>query len=355
MTDRPFQTRTALGALTGLAVLLGIAWYAFGRAGGPEQRQGPPPPAVVGHVVEPMPFVDALEALGTLAANESVRITSKVANQVTAIRFTEGSQLAAGAVLVTLEDSEARANLAAAEAALVESQNAYDRGVEVARQNLISRAQLDQLEAKLAADQARVRAQQAQLADHTIRAPFAGRVGFRRISIGSLLTPGTEITTLDDTSVMKLEFAVPETFLSTVRAGLEITARSSAYPDEEFKGKVDTVDTRIDPVTRAVAVRAILPNPRGQLKPGMFITVRLIRERKDALLVPEQALVPELDKQFVFVVQDGVVAKREVQIGRRKPGWVEVLAGLSAGETVISEGTQKVREGTAVTLQGVAP
>jgi membrane fusion protein (multidrug efflux system) len=353
VTANPLGTpagRWTAGAV--VAALLVGGWLAFGRQASPENgRAGPAPVGVIGYVVAKRPFVDALEALGTLAANESIRVTSRVSNVITSTRFTEGAHVPAGTVLVTLEDSEARANLAAAEAALVESRNAHQRGQEVSRERLISESQLDQLEAKLRADEARVRAAQAQVADHTIRAPFAGRVGLRRVSVGSLITPGTEITTLDDTSTMKLDFSVPETFLATVREGLEITARSSAYPDIDFKGRVATVDTRVDPTTRAVAVRALLPNPRGQLKPGMFLTVRLIRERSDALLVPEQALVPEQDKQFVFLIADGKAVKREVAVGRRQPGWVEIVSGLAPGDVVIAEGTQKVRDGAPVETQ----
>jgi membrane fusion protein (multidrug efflux system) len=311
---------------------------------------------VVAKLVEPQPFEDRLEAVGTLAANESITVTSKVTAVITAIRFVEGQQVSAGQVLVATEDSEARANLAAAEAAELESRNAWERGKLIYGQQLISKSELDQLDAKLKADHARVLAAQAQLAEHTVRAPFAGRVGLRRVSIGALVNAGTQITTLDDTATMKLDFSVPETFLAAVRAGLEIQARASAFPETLFTGKVATVDTRVDPETRSVAVRALLPNPKGLLRPGMFLTVNLIRERVDALLVPEQALVPEQDKQFVFVVvADGDLRKamkREVRIGRRQPGIVEVVSGLAVGEQVIVEGTLKVRDGAPVTLPG---
>jgi membrane fusion protein (multidrug efflux system) len=317
---------------------------------------GPRPVAVVAKAISPQPFEDRLEAVGTLDANESITVTSKVTAVVTAIRFVEGQQVSAGQVLVATEDSEARANLAAAEAAELESRNAWERGKLIYGQQLISKSELDQLDAKLKADHARVLAAQAQLAEHTVRAPFAGRVGLRRVSIGALVNAGTQITTLDDTATMKLDFSVPETFLAAVRAGLEIQARASAFPETLFTGKVATVDTRVDPETRSVAVRALLPNPKGLLRPGMFLTVNLIRERVDALLVPEQALVPEQDKQFVFVVvADGDLRKamkREVRIGRRQPGIVEVVSGLAVGEQVIVEGTLKVRDGAPVTLPG---
>ena len=342
-----------------VAALAVGGWFLF--AGGGAERGGmggPRPVAVVARAVAPQPFEDRLEAVGTLDANESITVSSKVTAVVTAIRFVVGQQVCSGQVLVSTEDSEARANLAAAQAAALESRNAWERGKQIYGQQLISKSELDQLDAKLKADQARVLAAEAQLAEHTIRAPFAGRVGLRHVSIGALVNAGTEITSLDDTSTMKLDFSVPETFLAATRAGLEIQARTSAYPDARFNGKVATVDTRVDPETRSVAVRALLPNPKGLLRPGMFLTVNLIRERVDALLLPEQALVPEQDRQYVFVVvADGELRKamkREVRIGRRQPGIVEIVEGLAAGEQVIVEGTLKVRDGAPLTLAGDA-
>jgi membrane fusion protein (multidrug efflux system) len=339
------------------AALAGGAWYLMQARGiGRGPAAGAAPIAVIVANAEMRPFEDRLEAVGTLAANESITVTSKVTAVVTAIRFTEGQQVGAGQVLVATEDSEARANLAAAQATLVESDNAFERGKRVYGQQLISRSELDQLEAKHRADQARAHAAEAQLNDHTLRAPFAGRVGLRHVSVGALVTAGSAITTLDDTSTMKLDFSVPETFLAAVRAGLEIQARAGAYPALQFNGKVATVDTRVDPETRSVAVRALLPNSKGLLRPGMFLTVNLIRERVEVLILPEGALVPEQDHQFVFVVAaegDALVAhKRQVHIGRRQPGIVEVVDGVKAGEQVIVEGTLKVRDGAVVSLPG---
>jgi membrane fusion protein, multidrug efflux system len=157
------------------------------------------------------------------------------------------------------------------------------------------------------------------------------------------------ITTLDDTSVMKLDFDVPELFLSILESGLTVAANSVAYPDQDFLGRVSSVDSRVDPVSRSVTVRAELPNDEGLLKPGMFMTVRLSREPALALVVPESAIVPERGKVYVFAVVDGRAERREVQLGRREPGRVELLAGVEEGERVVVEGTQKVRDGSAVT------
>jgi membrane fusion protein (multidrug efflux system) len=187
-----------------------------------------------------------------------------------------------------------------------------------------------------------------------IRAPFAGRVGLRRVSLGSLVNPGTVITTLDDTGTIKLDFTVSESFLSSVTPGLAIAAHSIAYPGRTFEGKVASVDSRVDPSTRSVTVRALVPNPEGLLKPGMFLNVRLSRGAADALLVPEQALVPEQGDVFVFVLKGNSVEKRLIRTGQRRVGEVEVVQGLAAGERVVSEGTQKVRDGAQVKVLDAA-
>jgi membrane fusion protein (multidrug efflux system) len=159
------------------------------------------------------------------------------------------------------------------------------------------------------------------------------------------------ITTLDDTHVIKVDFDLPEIYLSRLESGLTVIAQSAAYPDQEFEGEVSSVDTRVDPVSRTVRVRSIMQNPEGHLRPGMFLTVKLLKENVDALVIPERALIPERSVQYVLVVgENRVVEKRAVQIGRRRPGDVEILSGLSAGETVIVDGTQKAREGREVTI-----
>jgi membrane fusion protein (multidrug efflux system) len=291
-----------------------------------------------------------LEALGTARANESVDITAKVANQVTAVRFEEGQRVRRGAVLVELDGVQARADLAVAEAVLAESRSQYQRSRELYSTKVLSDSQIEQIESTFKANEARVASARSRVSDTVIRAPFDGRTGLRRISVGSLISPGTVITTLDDTSTIKLDFTIPETFLAVVTPGLEITAGSVAYPEARFDGRVASVDSRVDPATRSVTVRALLPNPEGLLKPGMFLTVRLSRGAVDALLVPEHALVPEQGDVFVFVVNDGSAEKRRVRIGERRVGDVQVVEGLVAGELVVTEGTQKLRDGAPVRL-----
>jgi membrane fusion protein (multidrug efflux system) len=264
------------------------------------------------------------------------------------VHFTDGQRVQRGQVLVELDGAQARADLAGAEAARAESASQLNRSRELLSTKALSEAQYDQLEATLKSNEARVAFARSRLDDTVIRAPFGGRVGLRKVSLGSLVNPGMTIASLDDISVIKVDFSVPENVLASLRDGLKVFALSAAFPDREFEGRVTSVDSRIDPVTRSVTVRAIVPNTDGALKPGMFLSVRLDRDVHDAIMIPEAALVPEQSRQFIFVVEDGKASRREVRIGRREPGRVEVVAGLKPGEHVVVEGTQKVREGGAV-------
>lgn len=294
-------------------------------------------------------FPLSAEALGNARANESVDIRPKITATLTEILFEEGQAVEAGEVLVKLDNLEQVADLAAAQAALVDSEASYRRSSELFRTNVVAKSQLLQDEAKKIADEAMVSVAQKRLADTVVRAPFAGRIGLRRVSLGSLLGPGTIITTIDDTHVIKIDFDLPEIYLSRLEQGLKVIAHSAAYPDHDFTGEVSSVDTRVDPISRTVRVRSVMKNDDGYLRPGMFLTVNLLNDTVEALLIPERALVPERSVQYVFVVDDNQIAeKRTVQIGRRRPGEVEIISGLSAGEKVIVDGTQKARDGKAV-------
>jgi membrane fusion protein (multidrug efflux system) len=294
-------------------------------------------------------FPVTVEALGTARANEAVEIRAQISERVTAIRFEEGQSVEAGAVLVDLDATRARADVAAARAALVESEAQLARAAQLREAQSIAQAEYDTRLARRDSDRAALAVAESALADTQVRAPFEGRVGLRRVSVGSLVAPDTIITTLDDTDPVKLDFDVPETALAHVAPGHAISARSAAWPDAVFRGEVASVDTRVDPVSRTVTARALVPNPEGRLRPGMFLTVTLLREDVQALVVPEQAIVPEQSRQFVLVVDEsGRVEKREVRTGRRRPSLVEILSGLEAGEFVIAEGTQRARPGSTV-------
>jgi membrane fusion protein (multidrug efflux system) len=308
-------------------------------------------PGVVVSVATIQSFPLSAEALGNARANEAVDIRPEITAAITEISFEEGQTVNKGDILLRLENSEPLADLAAAKAALVDSESQYRRSQELFKTRVVSESELEQLEARRDADQAAVNAAQSRLNHTVIRAAFSGQLGLRRVSLGSVVSPLTVITTLDDTSRIKLDFDVPEVFMSRLSIGLTVNARSAAWPDLVFSGQVISIDTRVDPISRTIIVRALLPNEHARLRPGMFLTVSLLKDDVQSLLVPEEAIVPERSKQFVFVVsEDAVVERREVRTGRRRPGEVEILDGLASGERVITEGTQNVRPGQSVRI-----
>lgn len=333
------------------AALAAWLWFGGDDGNGSAQRgpQERPPVAVV--IVEAVEreVVDEVEALGTTRAREAIELTPRISSVVTSIRFREGELVEAGQVLVELDNAEERAALAEAEARVIDSRAQFRRARELLASKTVSESQVQQLEATMNADEARLRAAEARFEQTVVRAPFAGRVGLRQVSPGSLVNPGNIITTLDDLSRVRLDFTVPETFLGVLEPGLEIRARSVAFAGEEFDGQVTTIDTRVDPVTRAVTVRADLPNDHGLLKPGMFLTVRLAGRTSPRVIIPEAALVPQGERQYVFLVRDERAWRTDVVIGRRTRGEVEILEGLKAGDRVVVEGTQKVGNGGRVT------
>ena len=317
-------------------------------AGGRGRMGGPIP--VVAVTVEARQFTDEFTALGTARSNESIQVTPRISSVVTRIAFEEGQDVQAGDLLVELDNRELRAKLEMAKAALRKVRSQYRRRKSLAENRVISEAELEELEADVLAAEADVRSAEARLRDSYIYAPFAGTVGLRRVSVGSLVGPDTVITTLDDMDTLKLDFTVPEAFLDTLKPGMTVHAVSEVYPERRFAGTVISVDSRVDPDTRSIAAVARLPNPDRLIRPGMFLTVKLQRTRDNVLLVPEEALVPQQGRQYVFIVKDGKAVRKAVELGARAPGLAEVVQGISPGDLVITEGTQKVYDGSAVQL-----
>ncbi|MEO7386751.1 MAG: efflux RND transporter periplasmic adaptor subunit [Gammaproteobacteria bacterium] len=337
----------------------GAEQKAAGRPGGPPAGMGggiggPPgagmPVAVITKRVAPQSFTDRFTALGTARANESIEVTARTTSVITGIKFREGQRVRTGDTLVELDSRQESADLSLAEAQLKQAENQYQRSQALAATQAVSAADVDQLEANVMVARAQVRGAKARLDRLSIKAPFAGTVGLRKASLGDLVGPDTVITTLDDTSIIKLEFGIPENFVGDLRTGLTIVADSTVYPDRRFQGTVASIDSRVDPVTRAVMVIATVPNEGGLLKPGMFMTVGLEKKRDNVLLVPEEALVPREGRQYVFVVEDGKALEREVTLGGRAPGFAEIRSGLAAGALVVTEGTQRIRTGGAVQM-----
>jgi len=349
---------TQIGLVAVIALAGAGVWYAGILSptveGGPAMQPQARPVTVVAAPASLGPITVTFDAVGTLRANEAVTVTSKESGLVKAIRFNEGQRVTAGQVLVELDDTEARAELDVAIAQRRTVAQDLERASALLGRQAVAQARVDDLRIEVQGAEARVNAARARLDDLTITAPFAGVTGLRQVSPGALARPGEPVTTLDDISVVKLDFIVPETALRSLSLGMPVTALSSVYPDRTFTGTVSAVDTRIDPVSRTLTVVADLPNPELILKPGMFMTVKLtLEQRQNVVLIPEEALVPIGDRQFVYAVVDGRVQRRPVQIGARQAGIVEVRDGLAAGDQVITRGTQKVREGAPVTVEPV--
>lgn len=192
---------------------------------------------------------------------------------------------------------------------------------------------------------------EARLQDYTIRAPFAGVLGIRQISTGAVVDSDTIIATLDDTSVIKLDFTVPEIYLGALYIGMDITAHSPAYPGRNFEGMVSAISSRVDPATRTLTIRARIPNPERRLKPGMLLTVDLVKDRSQLLIISKEAVVLEKDKKYTLAVtSENTVEKREIVTGRRSTGKVEVVSGIDAGHQVIIDGLVRVKPGAAVNV-----
>lgn len=336
------QLRTLVPALLGLLPTLGLA-----------QPASPPPPApVIAVEVREVPFSDPVEALGTLKARESVALTAKVTETVSAIHFEDGQRVRKGELLAELTHAEEEAQIAEGRARVAEAERQYERVKSLAGQRSAAESLLDERRRDLDAARAQLVAVESRLADRIITAPFAGVLGLRNVSLGALVEPGDLIATLDDIATLRLDFTVPSLFLADLRPGLAIRARADEYPTESFEGTVSALDSRVDPVTRSIQVRALIPNPDGRLRPGLLMKVALLRNPRQALVVPESALLAQGRDHFVIRVGEDEQAERvQVRLGTRRAGEAEVLSGLSAGDRVVTHGGDKARPGQALSVR----
>jgi membrane fusion protein (multidrug efflux system) len=296
---------------------------------------------------------DRIEALGTTVANESATITSTVTERIVAVHFEDGQVVRRGEPIVTLAQQEEAAARDAAVEQLEEHQRELNRLDSLLQKQSIARQQVDQRKTLLRITQQRIKELEARIQDRTIRAPFDGVLGLRKISVGALVEPGDVITTIDDISRIKLDFPVPEIYLGALKPGAAVSATSRPLEGRTFSGAVASIDTRVDPATRSLVVRAVLPNTDRVLKPGMLLTVTLLKNERRALVIPEDALVPLQRRNFVWVVhteKGDTVERREVRIGGRRPGEVEITSGLTERELVIVRGTDQVQPGNRVRI-----
>lgn len=348
----PFRTT---GAALVAVLLIAAPALTQQRGGGPGGAGGPPPSSVFAEPVREQTFASRVEAIGTLEPNERADLTLTASDRVTAVYFQDGDRVKQGKTLLSLAQREQLALVESAEADLAQANQDLARVEPLAQQGAVSTSELDMARRNVNAAAAQLRAVQSRQNDRVLVAPFDGVLGFRRVSVGSLVRPGDVVATLIDDSVMRLEFAVPSNFLRVLRPGLEIEAASNDIPGQVFTGTVDSIDNMIDPVTRSIRVRANVQNPSGILKSGMYMAVALQAEPRRALSVPEVALQPRGPETFVWVAATSgtqTVARRvRIEPGLRLNGRVEIVAGLSEGQMVITEGALRVREGAPVVIK----
>ena len=346
----PHAPRPRSACLAALLVLLLAACSEGGEAGG---QGGAPAAIVTTTTVAIQPFNDRIRALGTVQARESVEVTAKVSETVERVHFESGDVVTANAPLVTLSGGQQEAALAAARAAATEADRLFRRQQELAAQQLIASATLDTQRAVRDSARAQVNQIQANLQDRVIRAPFGGVLGVRQVSPGALITPGTVIATLDDLSTVYVDFPVPEGQLANVAVGQRITGTSTAWRARGFEGVVSNVGSRVDPTSRAFSVRADFDNPERLLRPGMLMEIQLERAERNALLVPEIAVVQVGRDSFVYRVRpDSTVEQVTVAIGSRAAGMAEITAGLEPGDRIVVDGTGKLRDGGSIVEAG---
>ena len=294
------------------------------------------------------------EALGTLKADESVILSATVTETVSAIHFDDGSQVNAGDVLIEMTSMEEQAQLKEAQSAVAEAKRQYDRLTTLIKSDSTSQSLLDEKRLAYESAKARVNASMARLDDHSIKAPFSGRVGLRNISLGTLVKPGDMITTLDKVDTLKLDMTLPATALKSVRQGMQITAVALADNKIEYRGVIRSVDTRVDPITRSILVRAVIQNTDYTLRPGMQMSAQITSQPQNALLIPEESLVRSGDKEFIYLVVDvdgQLVAKQQTisTLGRYQ-GDLLVDDGLNSGDIIVVHGNMKIKNGSPVSV-----
>jgi membrane fusion protein (multidrug efflux system) len=339
-------------------ILLALAVAALGAGGrvylsrdpGPAGQPAARPPLVVVTVPVRIGIAQVtVDAVGGLLADETVVLRPEIDGRIQSLDFAEGQKVTRGQVLVALDPTEYQAEVAEKEAALALSQLKFSRVRDLQGRKVMSRQDYDEAEAALKVARAALALSRARLAKATLRAPFAGVLGLRRVSPGDYVAAGKDLVDLQAIDPIKVDLQVPERQVSAIRTGLAITVRVDAYPGRDYPGTVYAVDPALDTGTRSVRLRARVPNPEGELRPGMFARGRVvISERPEALWVPEGSLLTQGERLYVYRAIDGKARLSEVEVGLRAPGEVEVTAGLTKGDVVIAEGQTKLRDGAAV-------
>jgi membrane fusion protein (multidrug efflux system) len=359
----------AAAGIVALAVTAGGGyWFGQQRTGAPDRSpQGAPaasekgsggaPPATVVEAItaSTASMPQTITAVGSLRSDESVTLRPEVAGRLSAIGFKEGQPVAKGTVLVKLDPAVNEAEVQQAKANLTLAKSKYERAIDLQKQGFISGQAKDEAENNLKVAEASESLAAARLAKTEIRAPFSGIIGLRSVSVGDYVKEGQDMANLESVDPLKVDFRVPEVYLKQVQVGQTLQVTLDALPGRTYEGRVFAINPLVDAAGRAIVIRALVKNADTALRPGMFARVRLLtKEAQDALVLPEQALVPQGEDQYVYRVVDGKAVRSKVEVGQRRDGRVEIVRGVAAGDTIVTAGQLKIRDGTAVTFAATA-
>lgn len=349
-----------LAAVAGGAVVGWQAFRPFEAANGAPAPDGKPRTVTV--ETAPVVYRDTdvtIEAVGSTRALRTVEITPLASGRIEELNFTAGQEVKAGDALLKLDDDIQRADLMEAEAQLKDARDSLERSETLRRTSSVSKATVDSLRTKVTIAEAERDRAARRLRDRVVTAPFDGVVSFSNVEVGGRVEDGDVIAVLDDLSAVQVEFSMPETMFGEVGIGTRVVANAAAFPDREFAGTIAFIDSRVDPVSRSFKARATIANRDRALPPGMFVHLSVVLNAEHALAVPEEAVVVDGSRAFVYVAEarDGVdlAEKRIVSLGHRSFGFVQITDGLRESERVIVRGHQKVRPGTPLKVMDEGP
>jgi membrane fusion protein (multidrug efflux system) len=361
LTNRRGNGRPAIvGAVlvVGIAIIFllmrGRGSQAAQEGGGGEAAAGGGPPAM-----PPMPVdvdtarresvVDAVRATGRIEALQAIELRPDEQGRITAIMFREGQSVAAGTPLVKIDDAMLKAQAERAKADRDLSNQQLERVRRLRAQNAASAADLERAEAAARSSEAGLALLDLQIARTTVKAPFAGAIGQRFVSVGDYVTTGTRLLTLQTVNPQRAVIEVPERYAVKLRPGQTVDFSVASQEGRTFRARVDFIDPVVQGESRTILVKASAPNPGGLLKPGMFIEARLATAtRSNAIVVPEDAVQPLRSANVVWAVVDGKASRRVVTLGVRSAGLVEIVSGVQAGEIVVVGGLERMGEGAPV-------
>lgn len=333
-----------------LAVAGAFGYQYFEASSAPDEQRVRPASNV--NVITPSLQIirDGITAVGSLRAREAIELTAEVAGRITELNFVPGARVSEGQVLVQLDDRQASADLSVARARLADARRQLERSRRLISNNSISQSQVDQLQTAVDVAEAERVAARVRLDNHRIEAPFSGVVGLRETSVGAYLNIGDSIATLDAVDPVELRFSVPERFLGDLSLGQQVQGLTVAYPGDPFNGTIAELGTRINELGRTLPVKALIDNPEGRLRPGQFMSVSLTLREREAIVIPEQAVLTQGSRTYLFLAEDGLAKRTEVVLGSREPGKVEVREGVSKSDEVIITGQDRLSSGDRISV-----